>query len=77
MHELALMDDLVDVVAEQVGDARVHVVRLEVGRSAGASVHALQFCFELCTSGTVLEGAELEIVETVGDALRLQEVEVS
>jgi hydrogenase nickel incorporation protein HypA/HybF len=77
MHELALMDDLVDVVAEQVGDARVQVVRLEVGRHAGASVHALRFCFELCTSGTVLEGAELVIVETPDNALRLRDVEVS
>jgi hydrogenase nickel incorporation protein HypA/HybF len=76
VHELSLMDDLVDVVAEEVGDRRVHIVRLEVGRHACASPHALRFCFEICAHGTVLEGAQLEIIETMGDELRLKELEL-
>jgi len=71
------MEDLVELVTRESGDVRVHVVRLEVGRQACASPHALRFSFEVCTAGTPLEGAALEIVETSGDELRLREVEVS
>lgn len=77
MHELALMDDLVTTVTSEVVATRVHVVRLVVGRGACASPHALRFCFDLCTRGTTLEGATLDIVETDGDELRLREVEVT
>lgn len=77
MHELALMEDLVTAVTSEVGDAQVHVVRLEVGRSACASPHALRFCFEICVHGTALEGAALDIVETSGEELRLKEIEVT
>jgi hydrogenase nickel incorporation protein HypA/HybF len=77
VHELALMEDLVASVTEEVGDARVHVVRLRVGRDACVSPPSLLFCFDVCTRGTALEGAALEIVEGSADELRLQELEVS
>lgn len=77
MHELALMEDLVGVVTEETVGARVHVVRLRVGREACVSPDALQFCFDVCTRGTALEGAALEIIEGAGDELRLQELEVT
>lgn len=70
------MDDLVSVVAEQVGEARVLVVRLEIGRRAGVVPDALRFCFDVCARGTTLEGASLDIVQTSGDELRLKNVEV-
>lgn len=77
MHELSLMESVVDAVRSVVGDARVHRVRLLVGQGAGATPRALRFCFDVCARGTVLEGAALEIVEGEGDELRLEEVEVS
>lgn len=80
MHELALMEDLVTTVASEIEGTPgvgVHVVRLEVGRHACASPHALRFCFEICALGTALEGAALDIVETGGDELRLKEIEVT
>jgi len=77
VHELSLMADLVTAVTNEVGDARVHVVRLAVGRRSGASAHALRFCFEVCARGTPLEGAAIEIQETPGDELRLEELEIS
>jgi hydrogenase nickel incorporation protein HypA/HybF len=68
MHELALMESLVTAVVDGVGDSRVSVVRLEIGRLAGVVPDALRFCFDVCTQGTVLEGASLEIVEIPGRA---------
>jgi hydrogenase nickel incorporation protein HypA/HybF len=77
VHELALMEDLVGVVSEETEGVRVHVVRLRVGSEACVSVEALRFCFDVCAHGTGLEGALLEVVEGVGEELRLQDIEVS
>ena len=63
MHELSLMESLVEAVQSSVRDARVVTVRLEVGQLTCVSVAALRFCFEVCTQGTAIEGAELEILE--------------
>jgi hypothetical protein len=76
VHELALMDDLVSIVIGAIAPARVSRVRLVVGRAAGASSDALRFCFDVCSRGTLLEGATLEILETDGPELRLKDVEV-
>jgi hydrogenase nickel incorporation protein HypA/HybF len=63
MHELAIAESVVSSVLDRVEDRHVSVVRLRVGRLAGVVPDALQFCFELAASGTVLEGASLEIEE--------------
>lgn len=76
MHELALIDDLITVITEAAGAARVFAVHLEVGRGAGVYVEALRFAFDVCTRGTALEGAALSIDETDGGSLRLTGVEV-
>lgn len=66
MHELALMQSLVATVEAEVGSAKVTCVRLEVGRLTCVVPEALRFCFDVCTSGTPLEGAEIEILEVAG-----------
>ena len=66
MHELSLMVSLVSLVGEKVGPAKVSTVRLEVGRLSAVVPDALRFCFDLCTRGTQLEGAVLDIVEIGG-----------
>lgn len=68
MHELALMESLVDAVSEKLGQTRVASVRLEIGQLVAAVPETLRFCFELCSRGTGLEGAELDIVEIPGRA---------
>lgn len=62
MHELALMQSLVETVGEQVGDSQVAVVRLEVGQLTCVLPEALRFCFDVCARDTKLERATLEIV---------------
>lgn len=68
VHELAVIERVVDAVLEQVAGARVTLVRLEIGELAGVSTHALRSCFDICTSGTQLDGATLDIVEIPGEA---------
>ena len=66
MHELGITQSIVEIVSAQAGEARVARVIVEVGRLSAVMPDAIRFCFELCCAGTVLEGAELEIIETPG-----------
>jgi len=68
MHELALTEDLVSLIAEHCAGRQVTRVVLEVGRLSAVVPDAFRFCFELCAAGTPAEGAELEIVELAGRA---------
>ena len=68
MHELALMESMVEAVEDRVGRPRVAVVRLEIGQLAGVAIDALRFCFDVCARGHALEGATLDIVEIAGAA---------
>ncbi|MGZ4426388.1 MAG: hydrogenase maturation nickel metallochaperone HypA/HybF [Nocardioidaceae bacterium] len=68
MHELSIAESVVEAIHERIGDARVARVRLRVGALSGVVPDALSFCFELATSGTPLEGAELVLVEQAGQA---------
>jgi len=61
VHELALMEGMVDAVIDRVGDERIAAVRLAIGTLAGVDIEALRFCFEVCAKDTTLAGATLEI----------------
>lgn len=69
MHEMALTQDLVDLIAESCIGRRVTRVVLEVGKLSAVVPDAFRFCFELCAEGTPAEGAELEIIELPGRGL--------
>jgi hydrogenase nickel incorporation protein HypA/HybF len=66
VHELSLMEAVVDEVVERIGDRRVAVVRLAIGELAGVAIDALRFCFEACAHRTPLAGATLDIVAIPG-----------
>jgi len=71
MHEVSLMAEIVALVeAEQRKQsfARVLVIRLRVGALGPAEPEALRFCFDAVVSGTVAEGARLEIQDVPGEA---------
>jgi len=68
MHELAITESVVAAVAERVGPARVLRVRLEIGKLSRVVPASVRFCFDVCTRGTALAGARLEVVETPGRA---------
>ena len=66
MHELGIAQEVVAIVCDRAGGAKVTRVVLEVGKLAAVLPDAVRFCFELCVEGTSLEGADLVIVETPG-----------
>jgi hydrogenase nickel incorporation protein HypA/HybF len=64
MHELSITASIVDTVTESVAaypGARVLEVRLRVGALSAVIEESLQFCFEIATEGTPLEGSKLVV----------------
>ena len=51
-------------MTKHAAGAKVNRVVLEIGKLSAVLPDAVRFCFELCSEGTVVEGAELEIIET-------------
>jgi hydrogenase nickel incorporation protein HypA/HybF len=68
MHELGIAQEIIAIVAERAGEARVSRVVLEIGKHSLILPDAIRFCFDLCGEGTVVEGARLEILEIPGRA---------
>ncbi|TBW40025.1 hydrogenase maturation nickel metallochaperone HypA [Siculibacillus lacustris] len=69
MHEMALMESVLEIVedeARRAGATRVTVVRLAVGVLSHVDPEALRFCFEAVTNGTTAAGARLEIDRVAG-----------
>lgn len=66
MHELGITRNIVAIVADRAQGQRVLRVTLEVGRLSGMLAEAIHFCFDICSQGTVLEGAVLQIIEIAG-----------
>ncbi|MES2957632.1 MAG: hydrogenase maturation nickel metallochaperone HypA [Pseudomonadota bacterium] len=69
MHELGITRSVVAICSEQAKGAAVRRVTLEVGKLSAVMPDALRFCFDVCSKGTLLDGATLEIIEVPGSAL--------
>ena len=63
MHELALTQSIVEMVAKHAQGRTVRRVTLEVGKLTCVMPDALRFCFDLVAAGTALDGARLDIRE--------------
>jgi hydrogenase nickel incorporation protein HypA/HybF len=63
MHELAIVESVVDTVTQRLPGAKVTRVHLEIGALSGVVADSVRFCFDLATEGTGLAGAQLEITE--------------
>ena len=68
MHELGITQEIVAIASDHSKGARVTRVVLEIGKLSAVLPDAIRFCFDLCSEGTVVEGALLEILETPGRA---------
>jgi hydrogenase nickel incorporation protein HypA/HybF len=68
MHELGITRNIVAIVADAAQGRPVRGVTLAIGRLSGVVPDAIRFCFDVVTTGTVLEGARLDIHEIEGRA---------
>ena len=66
MHELSVANRLIEIATEharQNGAARVLTITVKLGALTCVHKDALRFGFEWMTEGTLLEGADLHIVD--------------
>lgn len=71
MHEVALAQGIVDIVAERAtrdGFTRARVVHVEIGELSHVMPEALAFGFESASAGTPAQGATLDIIRCPGKA---------
>ena len=64
MHEISLVESVVALIEDErrkQAFSRVRAIRLKVGTLGHAEPEALRFCFDAVTSGTIADGARLEI----------------
>ncbi len=66
MHELSITRSVVAIVSEHAQGQKVLAVTLEIGQLSGMLPEAIRFCFDVCSQGTPLDGASLQIIEVEG-----------
>lgn len=66
MHELGITQSIIEICAEHAAGAKVLRVTLEIGQLTAVMPDAIRFCFDVCTEGTALGGAALDIVDVAG-----------
>jgi len=68
MHELGITRNIVSIVTEKAQGEQVRQVTIAIGKLSAVLPEAIRFCFDIVSQGTVVEGAELEIIEISGTA---------
>jgi len=66
MHELSIAQSIVDTVCARAGERPVRSVMIRVGALTAVVPEAMRFCFELAVTGTVADGARLDIERRPG-----------
>ena len=64
MHEAAIVRRIIDIAESEARSAaasRIGVIKLRIGEFRGVAREALEFAFAVLKSGTLAEGASLEI----------------
>lgn len=63
---MALTQGIVEICERNADGRRVILVVVEIGVLSGVVPESVAFCFEACSVGTVVEGANLQILQVTG-----------
>ena len=66
MHEMSIAQGIIDICQQHAGGRRVLSLEVEIGNLSGVVPEAIDFCFQACSQGTLLEGAHLGIIRIPG-----------
>lgn len=66
MHEMSITQGIIDICEQHAGGRRVLSLEVEIGDLSGVVPEAIEFCFQACSQGTLLEGARLGIIRIPG-----------
>lgn len=67
MHELSLAEDMLTMIQQRAETEQFQTVTkvwLEIGSLSHVEPDAMVFCFDAVMAGTLVEGAQLEIIHT-------------
>ena len=70
MHEMSLMESVVEIACEEAesnGAAGIRTIRIDVGLLSHVDAAALAFCYDAVKRSTLAEQAELEINRIAGE----------
>ncbi len=70
MHEVSLIENVIALVEDERAKqafCRVNLIRLKLGALGHAEPDALRFCFDAVATGTIAQGARLEIEIVPGE----------
>jgi len=63
MHELAIAQDMLDIVVTEARERSVSTINLVVGELSSVAEEPIRFCFEVVSKGTLAEGARLALTK--------------
>lgn len=66
MHEMSITQGIIDICEQHAQGRRVLSVDVEIGELSSVVPDAVEFCFEACSQGTLLEGARINIIRIPG-----------
>ncbi len=66
MHEMSITQGIIDICEQHAAGKRVLSLDVEIGELSSVVPEAIEFCFEACSKGTLLEGARLNIIRIPG-----------
>jgi len=74
MHELSIVEALIEQVQRELDRAGqtggcVRELHLSIGRLSGVNVESIRFAFELLAPGSIVDGAELKVVEPAAECV--------
>ncbi len=64
MHELSLTQSIVELAIEHANREKavaIHSITVEIGALSGVVADAMEFAFDVCSKGTMADGARFEI----------------
>lgn len=68
MHEMGIAMEIIEIASQSIPEslkgAKVHRVRLKIGKLTAVVPESLRFCFDIASQDTLLNGAILQIEET-------------
>lgn len=69
MHEMSIVQGIIDLCLEHTDGRRVTSIDVEIGELSSVVPEAVDFCFEACSRDTTLDGAKLNIIRIEGKAV--------
>lgn len=66
MHEMSITEGIIEICQQHAVGKKVVSLDVEIGMLSSVVPEAVEFCFEACSAGTLLEGAVLNIIRVPG-----------